>query len=103
MAAHLAWSLPVQTRFNFSAAISDSESSLTKSMSQSEQRVNPGRYSALHSGQNMTADDSPGRFCGTGIVLRLRWAIFDSCLMDLPSKLPSVPINAETGHVEAST
>ena len=36
---------------------------------------------------------------GTGIVLRLRWAIFDSCLMDLPFKLPSVPINAETGHV----
>lgn len=42
----------------FSALVSDSESSFTKSTSQSKQWVNPGRYSALHFGQNMTADDT---------------------------------------------
>src|SRR4029077_12712640 len=36
----------------------DAGGSYTKSTSQSAQRVNPGRYSALHCGQNMTKPES---------------------------------------------
>ena len=46
------------SRRSFAAWLSDSESSLTKSTSQSEQRVNPGRYSCLQCGQNMMGDDT---------------------------------------------
>src|SRR6266852_4062237 len=36
----------------------DAGGSYTRSTSQSEQRVNPGRYSALHCGQNMVKRES---------------------------------------------
>jgi len=43
----------VQSRFGFDARVCGSGSSCTKSTSQSEQWVKPGRYSAPHSGQNI--------------------------------------------------
>src|SRR5947208_16800169 len=54
----------VHSRFAFRTRVSDSESSCTKSTSQSEQRVNPARYSALHSGQNMG-----------GMIYRMRFSL----------------------------
>jgi len=48
----------VQSRFDLRAPTFDPESSCTKSTSQSAQCVNPGRYSALHSGQNMGESES---------------------------------------------
>src|SRR5437879_8233576 len=59
---HLSASLPDHTLLtvpkppsvsSLLALLSDGESASTKSTSQSEQRVKPGRYSALHWGQNM--------------------------------------------------
>src|SRR5579885_1078536 len=59
---HLSSSLPDHTLLmvpkrpsvsSFFTLLSDGGSASTKSTSQSEQRVKPGRYSALHSGQYM--------------------------------------------------
>jgi hypothetical protein len=65
----------VHSRFAFITRVSDSESSCTKSTSQSEQRINPARYSALHSGQNIG-----------GMIYRMRFSL-------------SVPDNAVNGQV----
>jgi hypothetical protein len=54
----------VHSRFAFRTCASDSERSCTKSTSQSEQRVNPARYSALHSGQNIG-----------GMIYRMRFSL----------------------------
>src|SRR5215471_130215 len=48
-------SIDIQLRFPLRARAASSESSSTKSTSQSEQRADPGRYRALHSGQNITS------------------------------------------------
>ena len=42
-----------ESRFDFRTRVSNRGRSCTKSTSQSEQWVNPGRYSTRHSGQNM--------------------------------------------------